>query len=172
MLPSPIDSHPTAHFCLDVGEIHKVLLLHKDSLEELVIQGHNYGMSYNQFPKIGSFEDFTSLARLGRGLLQHFPELPLPPALNSVAVRQCSILDDSVTEVLLYLGKHASLKSISIDNPFTLAPWEERVQADISETPETHTEAAGSMQGKQFGFYFLQCRMLAPIVSKECQIAN
>lgn len=44
-----------------------------------------------------------------------------------------------------------ALKNIEMDtletiNPFTLAPWEERVQTDISETPETHTVAGGSIQ--------------------------
>uniref|UniRef100_A0A093VKG9 Uncharacterized protein n=1 Tax=Talaromyces marneffei PM1 TaxID=1077442 RepID=A0A093VKG9_TALMA len=31
-------------------------------------------------------------------------------------------------------------------NPFTLALWEERVQTNSGKTPETHTEAGGSMQ--------------------------
>jgi hypothetical protein len=44
-----------------------------------------------------------------------------------------------------------ALKDIEMDtletiNPFTLAPWEERVQTDSGETPETHTDAGGSMQ--------------------------
>ena len=44
-----------------------------------------------------------------------------------------------------------ALKNIDIEtpetiNPFTLAPWEERVQTDMSTTPETHTEVGGSMQ--------------------------
>jgi hypothetical protein len=43
------------------------------------------------------------------------------------------------------------LKNIKIEiletiNPFTLAPWEERLQADIGQTPESQAEAGGSMQ--------------------------
>lgn len=103
--------------CLDVRKIHEALLLHKDSLEELVIQDDDYGKPYDQIPKFGSFEDFTSLTKLGVDYYNISLELSLPPALNSVAVRQCSRLeDDSLAEVLLYLGKHAFLKSISIDN--------------------------------------------------------
>lgn len=43
------------------------------------------------------------------------------------------------------------LKTIEMEiletiNPFTLAPWEERLQADIGQTPESQAEAGGSMQ--------------------------
>lgn len=108
------------HPYLDVGEIHEALLLHKDSLEELVIQSHNYAKPYDQIPKFGSFEDFTSLTRLGIDYYNISRELFLPPALNSVAVKQCSKQEAGSTAevplVLLYLGKHPSLKTISIDD--------------------------------------------------------
>ncbi|THC88429.1 hypothetical protein EYZ11_012122 [Aspergillus tanneri] len=42
--------------------------------------------------------------------------------------------------------KDAEMETLETINPFTLAPWEERVQADIGETPETQTETGGSMQ--------------------------
>jgi hypothetical protein len=42
--------------------------------------------------------------------------------------------------------KNIEMETLETINPFTLAPWEERVQTDFSETPETQTEAGGSMQ--------------------------
>lgn len=44
-----------------------------------------------------------------------------------------------------------ALKSIEMEaletiNPFTLAPWEERVRSDIHDLPETQTEAGGAMR--------------------------
>ncbi|KAF3405478.1 hypothetical protein DPV78_003458 [Talaromyces pinophilus] len=105
---------------LDVGEIHKALLLHKNSLEELVIQGHDYGMPYERIPKFGSFEDFTSLISLGVDYYNISQKLPLPPALNSVALRQCSKKEGGSTAevrlVTVHLGMHPSLKNISIDD--------------------------------------------------------
>jgi hypothetical protein len=40
------------------------------------------------------------------------------------------------------------LKNIDMEtiNPFTLAPWEERLQTEIGGIPESQTEAGGSMQ--------------------------
>ncbi|GMG13001.1 unnamed protein product [Aspergillus oryzae] len=42
--------------------------------------------------------------------------------------------------------KDIEMETLETINPFTLAPWEERVQADSGETLETPTETGGSMQ--------------------------
>jgi ribonuclease HI len=42
--------------------------------------------------------------------------------------------------------KRTEMESLETINPFTLAPWEERVQSDSHETPETQTEAGGVMR--------------------------
>ncbi|CEL11461.1 hypothetical protein ASPCAL14563 [Aspergillus calidoustus] len=38
------------------------------------------------------------------------------------------------------------METLETINPFTLAPWEERLQADSGQTPESQVEAGGSMQ--------------------------
>ena len=42
--------------------------------------------------------------------------------------------------------KNIEMEALETINPFTLAPWEERVQTDIHEIPATQTEAGGCMQ--------------------------
>ena len=42
--------------------------------------------------------------------------------------------------------KNIEMETLETINPFTLAPWEERVQTDIHKIPETQTEAGGCMQ--------------------------
>lgn len=42
--------------------------------------------------------------------------------------------------------KNIEMETLETINPFTLAPWEERVQTDIHEIPATQTEAGGCMQ--------------------------
>ena len=42
--------------------------------------------------------------------------------------------------------KHIDMETLETINPFTLAPWEERVQTDIDEPQESQTEAGGRMQ--------------------------
>jgi hypothetical protein len=38
------------------------------------------------------------------------------------------------------------METLETINPFTLAPWEERLQTDNGETSDSQTEAGGSMQ--------------------------
>lgn len=38
------------------------------------------------------------------------------------------------------------METLETINPFTLAPWEERVQGDGHDSPETQTEAGGVMR--------------------------
>jgi hypothetical protein len=42
--------------------------------------------------------------------------------------------------------KNIEMEALETINPFTLAPWEERLQADIGGIPELQTEAGESMQ--------------------------
>lgn len=42
--------------------------------------------------------------------------------------------------------KNIKMETLETINPFTLAPWEERLQTDIGQTPESQAEAGGSMQ--------------------------
>mgnify|MGYP002718720533 FL=1 len=42
--------------------------------------------------------------------------------------------------------KHIDMETLETINPFTLAPWEERVQTDVDEPQEPQTEAGGCMQ--------------------------
>jgi hypothetical protein len=42
--------------------------------------------------------------------------------------------------------KHIDMETLETINPFTLAPWEERVQTDIDEPQESQTEAGRYMQ--------------------------
>ncbi|KAI1832364.1 hypothetical protein CBS147337_6622 [Penicillium roqueforti] len=42
--------------------------------------------------------------------------------------------------------KHIDMETLETINPFTLVPWEERVQADVDETQEPQAEADGCMQ--------------------------
>ncbi|KAI3059595.1 hypothetical protein CBS147353_10533 [Aspergillus niger] len=42
--------------------------------------------------------------------------------------------------------KNIEMETLETINPFTLAPWEERLQTDIGETSESPAEAGGSMQ--------------------------
>lgn len=42
--------------------------------------------------------------------------------------------------------KNIGMETLETINPFTLAPWEERVQTDIGQTSKTQAEAGGSMQ--------------------------
>ncbi|KAK6810408.1 hypothetical protein RU639_013833, partial [Aspergillus parasiticus] len=42
--------------------------------------------------------------------------------------------------------KNIEMEALETINPFTLAPWEERLQIDIGETPESQAEAGGTMQ--------------------------
>jgi hypothetical protein len=42
--------------------------------------------------------------------------------------------------------QNIEIETLETINPFTLAPWEERVQTDMGETSETQIEAGGSIQ--------------------------
>jgi hypothetical protein len=42
--------------------------------------------------------------------------------------------------------KNIEMETLETINPFTLAPWEERVQTDMEETSETQKAAGGSIQ--------------------------
>jgi hypothetical protein len=42
--------------------------------------------------------------------------------------------------------KNIEMETLETINPFTLAPWEERLQTELGETSESQTEAGGSMQ--------------------------
>ncbi|CEL11769.1 Putative Reverse transcriptase [Aspergillus calidoustus] len=42
--------------------------------------------------------------------------------------------------------KNIEMETLETINPFTLAPWEERLQTDIGQAPESQAEAGGSMQ--------------------------
>lgn len=94
-------------------DIYEALLLHKDHLEELLVQNHDYQIPYDETPKFGSFGDFPALQRLGVECNTLSVKASLPPSLRSIAIQHCSSFKS--VDVLLYLARHPSVEAIQFD---------------------------------------------------------
>jgi hypothetical protein len=99
---------------LNAQDIYEALLLHKDHLEEPLVQDHDYRIPYDETPKFGSFADFPSLQRLGVDCNTISVQASLPPNLCSIAIRRCS--SSKSADVLLYLASHPVVEAIQFDD--------------------------------------------------------
>jgi hypothetical protein len=99
---------------LNAQDVYEALLLHKDHLEELVVQDHDYCIPYDETPKFGSFADFPSLQRLGMDCNTISLQASLPPNLRSIAIRHCS--SSKSADVLLYLASHPVVEVVQFDD--------------------------------------------------------
>jgi hypothetical protein len=110
----------------DVKEISAALVLHKASLEEIVVQ--NYSPSYpkrrmgwsrfEKTPTFGSFAGFSALKRLGLDLDTIPAQISLPPSLHSISITNCCGAKQSPT-MLRRIIEEFPVKCIQVDYVWT-----------------------------------------------------
>jgi hypothetical protein len=98
---------------LNAQNIYEPLLIHKDHLEELVLEDLENRIAYCETPKFGSFGDFAALHRLGLECNTLSVQASLPPSLRSIAIRHCGSFE--AADVLLHLACHPLLETIRFD---------------------------------------------------------
>ena len=99
---------------LNAQEIHEALLVHKETLKEIVVEDYFTQTEYNETPKFGSFEEFIALQKLSVESNALSRQVSLPLSLHSIAIKHCKSYE--VIFVLLHLAKHSSVKAIQFDD--------------------------------------------------------
>ena len=99
---------------LNAQEIHEAFLVHKKTLEEIVVEDYFTRVEYSETPKFGSFKEFIALQKLGVECNAFSMQVSLPPSLHSIAIKHCNSVE--AMGVLLHLGKHSSVKAIQFDD--------------------------------------------------------
>ncbi|BCS01455.1 uncharacterized protein AKAW2_51796S [Aspergillus luchuensis] len=98
---------------LNSRNIHTALLIHKQSLKELIVEDCENNVAQNETPKYGSFEDFPALNKLGVECNALDTQLPLPPSVRSVVIRRC---DSAIApDIISYLGRHPTVELIQFN---------------------------------------------------------
>ncbi|GCB24364.1 hypothetical protein AAWM_07249 [Aspergillus awamori] len=69
-----------------------------------------------------------------------------PLRRNTALIKKFRRYDSSPLHQVADALKNIEVETLGTINPFTLAPWEERLQVNIGESSESQTETGGSMQ--------------------------